>query len=262
MIKTFSYDVVIPCYNPDFKLVRAVHSILMQSIKPGLILIVDDASDSAERDDLFEKIEKFDNCIKIIYLERNMGPANARNIGLTKCVSQFVAFLDCDDFWAPDIIDIYSGVLNFFEDVDIIFSKYELSGSNCINRSKIIRKRYIGFNDLIFHNYVATSSVMAKKSVFLSCQFDKTMRFSEDFDCWLRLSLKNRLMGIEQKLIFRDTVVGGGGGLSSKHFKMHLGVLKALSKHISITSFWRTCIVVVAMLFEMAKYPVRIFRAS
>lgn len=91
--------VVIPVYNCEDYLRKCLDSVIMQTIKEIEIICVNDESTDASLDILKEYANR-DNRICILSQE-NKGPGEARNYGLRECNSEFIRFLDADD-WYPD----------------------------------------------------------------------------------------------------------------------------------------------------------------
>lgn len=89
--------VIIPCFNCEASILRAVHSVLVQDVSMQIIII-----DDCSRDGTLSVIRGLENqfsSIEVIALDTNMGPAVARNRGLASARGDFIAFLDGDDWW-------------------------------------------------------------------------------------------------------------------------------------------------------------------
>lgn len=92
-------SVIIPTYNREHTLKRAIESVLSQTFKDFELIIVDDCS----IDDTKDLVEGFrDERIVYVRHEQNVGPAAARNTGIKRARSQLIAFLDSDDEWLPE----------------------------------------------------------------------------------------------------------------------------------------------------------------
>ena len=91
-------SVIIPTYNRREELIRAVESVLNQTYRGTEVIIVDDGSD-VKAGEILKNLNGMD--LRIIY-QANKGPAAARNIGVEESRSEWLAFLDSDDFWHPD----------------------------------------------------------------------------------------------------------------------------------------------------------------
>lgn len=110
------FTFILPVYNSENFLCRAIKSVLNQSYHNWELIIINDGStDNSEQ--IIEEIKKNDSRIKYIYQE-NSGAGAARNIGLKYSKGDFVAFLDSDDFIDTDYL--YE-LLPFINDYDLIF---------------------------------------------------------------------------------------------------------------------------------------------
>ena len=94
-------SVIIPCYNATSYLRACVESVLRQTYQNLEILIIDDCSTQAETHQVLCELELSDSRIKIFYLNKNAGPAVARNIGIAHAHGRYIAFCDSDDMWHP-----------------------------------------------------------------------------------------------------------------------------------------------------------------
>ena len=104
-------DVVIPCYNTEQTLVRAVESVLQQN-NLGHLWLIDDASTDNTFALALQLAEQYPDRISIEQMPKNSGVAMARNWGAmlsAKSAVEFVAFLDADDAYEPGALSIRSG---------------------------------------------------------------------------------------------------------------------------------------------------------
>ena len=94
-------SVIIPCYNAGSYLRACVESVLRQTYRHIEVLIIDDCSTQEETHKVLDELEQTDNRIKIFYLDKNSGPAVARNEGIIRAQGRYIAFCDSDDMWHP-----------------------------------------------------------------------------------------------------------------------------------------------------------------
>lgn len=97
--------VVIPVYNGEKYVRRAVESVVMQPEKDTVqVLLIDDGSkDSSGR--ICDSLAEVYQNVRVIHKE-NGGVSSARNLGIQNVTTKYVAFLDCDDWWEPDFLDV------------------------------------------------------------------------------------------------------------------------------------------------------------
>ena len=100
MASTCDISVVIPLYNKSAEIVRALSSVVAQSLQPREIIVVDDGS----TDDSLAKVEAFDNPLLRVIKQENRGVSVARNVGIEAATSTWVALLDGDDLWCADFL--------------------------------------------------------------------------------------------------------------------------------------------------------------
>lgn len=92
--------VVIPTYNRSRHLRRAIDSVLSQTRRPDRVIVVDDASEF----DLRAYLDDYRDEVTLITHDQNRGGGAARNTGFKHLDTDYVAFLDSDDYWAPQKI--------------------------------------------------------------------------------------------------------------------------------------------------------------
>ncbi len=182
--------VIIPTFNRDFSLNRALCSVLQQSLSCSEIIVVDDGS----TDDTVNCVENFaaHSTIPIRYLyQDNQGPAAARNTGIRKTNASYLAFLDSDDHWHKKKLELQFSALS--ADTESLVShtreKWLRRGVH-LNQKKIHQpgEGYI-FNHCLQLCAVGMSTVMVRKELFEKVGlFNEKMRCCEDYDFWLRTS--------------------------------------------------------------------------
>lgn len=105
-------DVIIPCYNAETTLQRAVQSVLNQA-ELGTLWLIDDGSS----DNTFALAKQFEaqvpDKIRVEQMPRNSGAAKARNWGALQSNAEFIAFLDADDAYEPHALQVAQGIFQF-----------------------------------------------------------------------------------------------------------------------------------------------------
>ena len=101
MLSAKSLTTVIPCFNAESTLARAIESVLAQEqIIASQIFVIDDCS--TDRSMLIAREYK----VEILQTKTNLGSGGAKNFGFSKVTTPFVIFLDADDYWNVDFIEI------------------------------------------------------------------------------------------------------------------------------------------------------------
>ena len=161
-----SVSVVIPAYNAEKTLEKAVQSILDQTVQVETIIIVNDGSKDRTQeiaDNLKEKAQSFNDSpeIKVISIE-NSGASHARNVGIKEAKTEYIAFLDSDDSWHPEKIEKQLQVFEANTDAVLV------STSSTVKTKFSGRTKIISYWHLLIRNHVITSSAMSKTSILKS----------------------------------------------------------------------------------------------
>ena len=197
-------SVVISTYNCADYIESTIKSVINQKYKNIEILIVDDDSTDETKYKINE-LSKSDPRIKLFFLEHSGSPARTRNYGISKSSGDFIAFLDGDDIWTSDKLNIqiskliadppsvlvYSMSVTFGE-VSIFSPFYEVL--------PLLWKRGITRKDLISNgNSITNSTVMVRSEILKEVggfDEDSDLKFVEDYDLWLRLGEKGKFLFI------------------------------------------------------------------
>ena len=177
-------SVIIPTHNRAELLCSAVTSVLNQTFQDFEIVIIDDASTDQTRD----VIAHFkDTRIRCIHNQVSKGDAGARNVGIMNSHCGYIAFLDDDDEWLPEKLNIQTCVLdNGPAEVGGVCTGYFV-----INKvgGSILSVCNPETDDLSKENFITTSSILLKKECFEQYGlFDENMPTSSDYDMWIRIS--------------------------------------------------------------------------
>lgn len=194
-------SVVIPTYNREKFLLRAIKSALDQTYSVYEILVCDDGST-----DNSEKIVKSllrSKKVKWIPGKHSGLPAVPRNRGVRMAEGNWIAFLDSDDFWRKDKIGKQVKLSQRFS---IISSNaVRVEGNKNLGLALNYEKPVITFKDLLKLNFVVNSSVIIKKDLVIRAGgFNESEKFRaiEDYLLWLKVSSSENIGYINEGLTF------------------------------------------------------------
>lgn len=218
-------SVIIPCYRCADTIGRAVSSIMLQTLPPHEILLVEDCSDDAGATlaelNRLQKIFQDEISIRIIPLQQNSGPGSARNAGWDAAKGAYIAFLDADDTWHPEKLEIQHGWMQMRPEV-------ALTGHGSLRlESNDMPDIHIGqFGSypiiapkLLLSNRFPTRSVMLRSDI--PFRFSPGKRYAEDYLLWLQIVLSGyQAHYLDVILAFSYKADFGGAGLS-KHLWVH-----------------------------------------
>jgi glycosyltransferase involved in cell wall biosynthesis len=183
-------DVIVPCYNVEHCVGRALDSVLRQTHQDFSIYAVDDGC-TDNTDQILETYAPRCNLISQVHA----GPAAARNRAIRESVSPFVAFIDADDEWLPDKLERQLALLRRNESLGMVCSHCLISEAG----SK--ENRHIGVDDvphngrlfkhLVRNCFVFTPSVIVRRRCLQEIGlFNEALPVSEDFNLWLRIAAR------------------------------------------------------------------------
>ena len=225
------FSVIIPTFNRENFLRKAVNSVLTQTFKEWELIIVDDGS----TDNTMHYVNSL-NDERIVYIKQeNKGPAGARNVGVKQAKTCWICFLDSDDWWDKRKLEITFGYILKYPDYKI-FHTQEI----WFKRGKLLnqKKKHRKYGGWIFEKClslcrVSISTVCIHKSVFKEVGgFDENLRCCEDYDFWLRVSLKYPFCLIDLPLTLKDG--GRSDQVSFQYWGMDRFRIYALQKILEI----------------------------
>ncbi|WP_316244662.1 MULTISPECIES: glycosyltransferase family 2 protein [Pseudoalteromonas] len=198
-------SVIIPNYNCIDYLAKCIDSIVMQKNILVEIIIIDDGSTDGSVD-WIEHEQKTVPQIVLIKQSRQ-GVVNARNLAIEKAQSEYIAFLDADDYWCEDklfsqfnymkknidCVLSFTDYMHITEDGKEIIKCFEYWPEANFSKSKSLINDYKTFDDalskLMYANVVGTSTVMVRRSAIIEAGcFDNKLTSASDLDCWLKLA--------------------------------------------------------------------------
>lgn len=185
-------SVIIPTYRrPDF-LRRAIASVLSQTFKDFELLIINDAS----QDNTGQLVESIpDDRIRYHCNETNKGGAASRNRGIRQAQSTYIAFLDDDDEWLPQKLELQVGLLDQSPtEVGGIYTGYERiqrATGQSLGITMPTKRGDLSYELLLNNPLAGTSGLLLKKECFEEIGlFDEELPSYQDYDLWIRISKK------------------------------------------------------------------------
>ena len=180
------FSVIIPLYNKEDTIERAVDSVLNQTFKKFELIVINDGSTDLS---LNKIIDIKDDRIRIVNKE-NQGVSSARNLGIKMSNTNWICFLDADDYWENDFLEKFYKQIGNSNEIGFVFSSYFINEKpiRVVNINKAIIVNHF-FNQIRKFGVSPNSSSVAVKK----CCFDKIGLFEEDItigedtDMWYRL---------------------------------------------------------------------------
>lgn len=231
-------SVVMPVYNGEAYIAQAVESVFAQDV-PLELLVIDDNSTDSTRKALAPYMGRSD--FHYFKNNRNMGAAASRNRGVRKAQAAYVAFLDADDWWEEGKLSEQLALLKKTGYALCSTGRQLMTPQGEDTGKYIPVKEKITYRDLLFHNSINCSSVLAKRQVLLKYPMEHEDSH-EDYITWLRiLKEKGCGAGINKPYLKYRLSEGGKSRNKLKSAKMTYrayryagyGVLKSLCFFVS-----------------------------
>jgi GT2 family glycosyltransferase len=216
MFRKLPVSVVISAYNSERFVADAVRTVQRQSAPPSEIILVDDGS----RDHTAQIAAALGAAV---FSQANAGSAAARHKGARVAQTPWLAFLDVDDLWAPEKLDLQWQALQACPDAGFAFCEYAT-----FNESGIVIPSYLAGNaayrtmqrpmigpsvvfaarddlarQLLRENFMLPSGLLVRRDLFLEIGgFDESVRRCEDYEFFLRLLTRTDGVIVERRALF------------------------------------------------------------
>ena len=261
----FKISIIIPTLNRIKYLPRALDSALNQTYKASEIIVVDNGSS----DGTLELIKEKYPLIRLLE-EKKVGVSAARNKGIISSNFDWVALLDSDDAWDIRKLEIQKNALQSSSKNYKLVHTEEIWMKNNIKINQM--KKHQKFGGYIFEKClplccISPSSVLMQKSIFNQVgYFDENLPVCEDYDLWLKICSKERVLFIDQKLTLKY------GGHKDQLSKSYWGMdrfriksienlvlnhdLKSYQKHMAINTLIKKLKIIINGAYKRKNYSI------
>lgn len=176
-------SVIMPVYNGEKYIGKAIESVLAQTV-PLELLVIDDCSTDETELVVMKYMES--GKIRFIRNKKNMGAAASRNCGVQLSQGKYIAFLDADDWWGKGKLEAQLKVMKV-TGCDICSTGRELMKPDGHTTGKYIPvNERITYRDLLTHNSINCSSVLLKREDALAFPMEHDDSH-EDYITWLKI---------------------------------------------------------------------------
>lgn len=185
-------SVIIPTYNRANYLEKSIRSVLSQNILDIEIIVINNYS----TDNTLEVINSFnDKRIKIIHFKNDGVIARSRNQGLVQSSGKYISFLDDDDLWCPDKLELQIEYLETHPELSLVYSNAIIIDENgtrkgyLLNQEKAKQGRV--FLDLLGGNFITILTVLMRRELLESIGLfneEPSLIAVEDYEYWMRLA--------------------------------------------------------------------------
>lgn len=193
-------SVITPVYNDEKYIDRTLQSVFDQTYKEMEIVLVDDRS-SDRSAEIIKEYQKSHPEIVYYLQPKNMGAGYARNKALELARGQYVAFLDADDVWKPNKIEMQLRLLKKRKGAFCFTAIEMIDGEDKVIKGKRKVKPVIDYNFLLSNTMIPTSGVLVDRIVKGDFRMH-LRRGGQDYATWLRLLRDGtKAYGIDEALV-------------------------------------------------------------
>lgn len=200
-------SVVIPLFNKKDSILRAIHSVLNQTVLPAEIIIVNDGSTDGSE----QLVEHSQFPLVRLLHQENAGVSAARNKGIEMAKEEWIAFLDADDEWKPNYLQEIVKLKQDFPSCNVLATSYDLQDYLGNRKPIILHKIPFQADSGILTNYfevascshppIWSSAVVVKKVALLAIGgFPVGIKSGEDLLTWARLAVSNEIGYSKKKM--------------------------------------------------------------
>jgi glycosyltransferase involved in cell wall biosynthesis len=176
--------VITPAYNAELTIAAALDSVLQQTVKPAEVIVVDDGS----TDGTAQIVQRYRDWV-YYFRQENCGPAAARNVGIALAKGEILAFLDADDVWPSNALQLLLTAVSRDPAVEVVQGHLQDLWPAVLEGKFMLGHPRLAFN---------LGSAIYRRMVFSKAgDFNPVLRSGEDFDFWVRV--KER--GIRREII-------------------------------------------------------------
>jgi len=252
MIQTIPVSVVIPCFRCIDTIEQALSSVMRQSALPAEVLLIDDASKDGTLALLHELSKRHGSILRVISMPINLGPGLARNAGWAIATQPWLAFLDADDIWHPQKLEIQWSWLQAHPEVDLCGHSTRLIHAGLVGPAPVaFSSAQLSLIQMLISNRLPTRSVMLRRDIVMRFA-DK--RVTEDYLLWLEAIAHGRVAyRLDVCLAFSirpDFSPGGYSGQLWAHEKRELAALA----HLASTVRLRPGLILLASIWSIIKF--------
>ncbi len=184
-------SVVMPAWRAAPTIGRALSSIAAQTLRPREVIVVDDGSDDGTCAAAEALAPVLAPTTLKVFRQQNAGPGAARNRAISEATSGLLAFLDADDEWLPEKLEISVGAL---ADPGAVLVAHNIVVQDGERQDRLDCARHLpsggdAFAALFKRGFVATSSVVCRRdAVDAAGRFDESLPSGQDYELWLAIA--------------------------------------------------------------------------
>lgn len=244
-------SIIIPTFNSGKNIYECLFSIKNQNFKNFIVIVID----SGSTDKTLDIVNSFKKDFEIMVINSgHNGPMNARYLGIKKTNSKYIAFLDSDDYWEKNKLNIQ---IRFMERNKIDFSctGYEIIKDKKSIKIFYINRNLITFNTQLFFREISNSSVILKRDILIDFMDDHENIYAEDYLLWMKILMNGyKCIPIKQNL---TKINIHSNNRSANFIKQTKDLYFIYSKKLKISNIKILIIFIIYLLVNLKKIPIK-----
>lgn len=217
-------SIIMPCYNAEEHVARGVESVLGQTYREVELIVVNDGSTDATADIL---MSSGDTRLKVIS-QPNRGVSAARNRGLAEASGAFVAFLDADDTWRSDCLELLHAALVETPDAAVAYCGWQNVGLDGGRGEPYLPPDYEAENKLehflLCCPWPIHAALVRREALAEAVRFPEGLTHAEDYALWLSVAAFRPIVRVPEVMAFYH--FHGGSQASTNRLKAAFGDLE------------------------------------
>jgi glycosyltransferase involved in cell wall biosynthesis len=223
-------SIIVPAYDVTEFIGDALNSVLAQTFKDYEIIVINDGSPDTEQ--LEKALAPYMS--RIVYLKQeNLGLSAARNAGIRTARGSLLAFLDADDSWLPNYLEVQVTRIQADPTIDVLYPNVMMFGDSSRAGEEFMTicpsSGDVTFERLVLQECnVSNCSIARRETIVRSGLYDESLRKVEDFDLWLRVIKHGGRIAYHRDVLARYR--RRPGSLSADPISLIEHILKVLEK--------------------------------
>ena len=183
-------SVIIPTYNAEHTILKTIESVQQQTFSDFSLLVINDGS----TDQTLELLNSIKEPRLKIFSYENSGVSVARNLGISHADGDFISFIDADDLWTSDKLELQIAALQQHSKAGVAYSWTQFideQGESFFSDEPIFFEGNV-YPKLLIRNFLASGSnpLIRRQAIESIGKFDPALTHGEDWDFWLRLAAR------------------------------------------------------------------------
>lgn len=190
-----NFSIIIPAYNASESIIRTLDSLTLQTYKYFEVIIVDDLSNDTDKlESILSNYIRKGLDINLYKSEVKLNGAGARNKGIALSINDYICFLDADDSWLPNKLQIYRNNISdpSYSKNNVYYSKVSIVKNNEIIKIMPFREFFPDKETMANYlfgcaGFIQTSTLFIHKSILEKINFNEKFVRHQDYDLCIRL---------------------------------------------------------------------------